>query len=469
MKRKIILSSVICIAAVTFSIKGYSQSPSFSFFLDNYSFSYRINPALVADKSFFALCTDISTGIESDLGVSSLLYPDPNGNGLVTGFNSAIPSEEFLSHFNDVNEMNINYGMSLFAIGVRKQYSMTTFELNLRAMGATSVPGDLFRFLKNGSQDSEYDLTGTSLNAQAFAEIAYGHAQIYDAYRLTFGFRIKGLVGIAGADFNAAQAALKASDTEISAQTDITARVAAAPLTLSRTEDGKLAAAFNPSKILPGGYGLGLDLGLTWEPFKDFTISAAITDLGAIKWNYNNILKSNASQTFKGVSLDEDNSNIQEEIDNIKANLDEFIDLHPVAGSESTLSMLPFTANAGIKYKFPHVRVLSVGAFGSYTNGCFTPSWDVRAGATLTPWKGLSLTGNYGYSNHGNVFGAALSMTLLGLNFFVGVDGYLGPVGSYASEIKDIPEPLTKAMVYPINDFRYKVNFGFALQLGKRY
>jgi len=83
--KKAILFSTAILAAFCFSSNAVAQNLESGFFLDNYTYTYRLNPALMPDNNFIAIGVgNVSAGIASKLGVGSFLYPGPNGH-LVTG------------------------------------------------------------------------------------------------------------------------------------------------------------------------------------------------------------------------------------------------------------------------------------------------------------------------------------------------------------------------------------------------
>ena len=84
---------ILTLALATAGICASAQSRS-SYFLDNYVYGYRLNPAIMSERSFFSLPVvgNVQADIQSGIGVSTLLYPAPDGNGLVTGFNSSVSS-----------------------------------------------------------------------------------------------------------------------------------------------------------------------------------------------------------------------------------------------------------------------------------------------------------------------------------------------------------------------------------------
>lgn len=449
---------ILTIVLATAGIGASAQSRS-SYFLDNYMYGYRLNPAMMSERSFFSLPVvgNVQADIQSGIGVSTLLYPAPDGNGLVTGFNSSVSSEEFLSKIKDANAIGLTADFNFISLGFRKERSMTNIELNFRTTADAALPGDLFRLLKEGSKSSAYDLSNTKINIRSYMELAIGKSLMNVEHTFTFGYRVKLLAGMAGADvlMNDTQATVNGEKLSVNVNAD--GRIACPFLSFETKEDGTIGKAnFDPAKLSPAGYGGAIDAGVVWTPNEYISFSAAINDLGAINWKYNTLLESKGSVEFNGLDLSEENADAQAELDKVADEFKNLANFGIVDGTISQVEMLPFTANVGALFRIPFAKSVGLGVHGSYRNG-ITPEWDARAALTLSPFRWLSITGNYGYGTFGPVCGAALSLTVLGLNLFASADGYCGPLGLYES----IP--------YPVDDFRYRVNVGLALQIGKRY
>ena len=165
MKKITILAAVI---ASAFCTSAFAQTQS-GYFLDNYVYGYRLNPAIMSEKAFFGLGVgNIDLTGKSDLGLSDFLYKNPDGNGLVTGLNKSISAEEFLANIKDANNLAVNGGVNLISFGARKEHKMSTFEINLRANSAAYLPGDAFKFLKCGTENGgSYDLSSLSANVNS--------------------------------------------------------------------------------------------------------------------------------------------------------------------------------------------------------------------------------------------------------------------------------------------------------------
>ena len=74
--------SIVIAGCLTLNVSAQTNS---TYFLENYVYNYRLNPAIMAEKSFLGFGVgNIAADLDSDLGVSTLLYPSKDGEGLVT-------------------------------------------------------------------------------------------------------------------------------------------------------------------------------------------------------------------------------------------------------------------------------------------------------------------------------------------------------------------------------------------------
>ncbi|MCQ2158792.1 MAG: DUF5723 family protein [Bacteroidales bacterium] len=458
------ISTVISLFAFVCALSA--QNAQSSFFLDNYAFNYRINPAIMSEKSFLGIAIgNTSMDLSSSLGVNSMFFPTENG--LVTGFNKSVSSEKFLSGIKDINTLGTSECLNLLAIGVRSEKSMFNLEINVNTDVSASIPRDYFAFLKNGfDENTSYNLANLHVGGKGYAEIALGYARNFGE-KLTVGIRAKGLVGLANVDMAIDRAEFVSSGQSISLDAGIRARIAAPAIEIGTTPEGKLDftnAGLSDDYLQPAGLGLAFDLGATYEIIDDLTLSASVMNIGALKWNYGLNATSSGSIVYSGFGgVDVSGAaNAQDELKKIGDQAAELINLKETGeGVVSELQTLPITANIGARWKLPVVRFISVGALATVHSEKYSKWFDVRAGATITPIKWLSASANIGTGTFGPVCGFAASVNLLCFNIFASVDGIIGP------QAQGTFEGVTIA--YPVGPFRYTANLGINIQFGKRY
>lgn len=467
MKKIYTLAALLLAVLCSSPIRSDAQTHS-GYFLDNYVYGYRLNPAIMSESSFFALGVgNVGVNAKSDLGLSSLLFKGPDG-GLVTGLNQSVPASTFLAGIKDANKLSVDAGLNLLSLGIRNGRSMTNFEVNLRADVAAYLPGDAFRFLKCGSVDGgSYDLSALGANVNAIAEVALGHAFETSDGKFTFGMRAKFLAGLASADVYAAKANLTVNGSEVSADVVANGRLACSIAQFGTDADGNWNVQLNKNfaDFRPSGFGGAVDLGVKWKPFELLSVTAGVSDLGLVSWKYNSLAEASGAYSFEGFNEVGSESDIQSELEQMQKELGQVLNLQPIEGSSSAASLLPFTVNAGARFSLPVPRFISVGALATYHHDRLAPWFDCRAGLTLSPFKWFSLSGNFGRASSGNVCGVATSITLLFLNLYVAADLYQGPLGVYP--VNGLQIPVYGGVPYPVNSFNCKLNFGLTLQFGR--
>lgn len=446
-EKYIILLFIVAIGQVL-----YAQNFHTGYFLDGYMYKYRINPAIANDRTFAGLAVhSVNIGEAGNYGVNSLIFP-LNG-GYVTGFNKGIPAEQFIGGLKPFNNLRADVSEGILAFGIWKdslQYH--NFEINLRTHVSSSLPRDLFAFLKAGTNGETYDLAKTHVGASAYVEAAYGYSRkINDMFRV--GGRVKALVGIANADLEMKKATITISNDQLHVMTN--AHIASSANMLSFPIDDEGYFSLSPeftSNFKPSGFGAAVDLGVSITPVKGLEINVSMLDLGGIFWNYNSRATSNMETIYKGLDNIAINANIgntiEEEFNEVLDLLTDVIKFKedkPLPYKDG-FKMMSFAVHGGARYQMPFYKGLVVGAAGMYQYDPFIPHYDVRAGLTLTPHWVFSMTANIGYSTYGLVSGAALCLNAPAFNLYVGVDNFVGtygkingvtvPVSNYATTLQ---------------------------------
>lgn len=95
------MKRIFCIAAVAISFctaVSAQHNLRTGYFLDGYAYRHKLNPAFAGDRGYVAIPAAgyLTAGVESNLTLSTLLYPTGNGT-LTTFLNPSVSAEEFLS------------------------------------------------------------------------------------------------------------------------------------------------------------------------------------------------------------------------------------------------------------------------------------------------------------------------------------------------------------------------------------
>lgn len=380
----------IAVAAMLSAVSAFGQNNT-TYFLDNYVYSYKLNPAAKpADAGFFGGIGfgGLNIGLNSNTGVSNFFFP-VDGK-LVTGLNEAVSADEFLSGLKDPISTGFGIDKNILSLGfVSKNKFVTTFDISSRTMVDAQVPKGLFELLKKGSdRNDNYEFGDVALGGSSYLEAALGFSFPIGPVRA--GIRVKGLAGLADvkADIVKASAGRESEEVHI----DASGNIRMAP---NLPDDD-----FKAKELLtPSGIGAAIDLGMSLNT-KLLQVDFAILDLGGIKWKYDYM----NSFTYSGVIGDDTEA---EDI------LDDIIGSE---GSHSELSKLNATLSAGARVFI--LPKLSAGLHATLNK----QAQDIRAGVTFTPGRVFSLAATGGMTSFGPCFGAGFNLLLPGVSLYAAID-----------------------------------------------
>ncbi|MBQ7222490.1 MAG: hypothetical protein IJS02_03370 [Bacteroidales bacterium] len=444
------LFKLIPIVAVTavfclFSNNVNAQSFQTGYFLDNYVYGYRLNPALGVGNDDtktvvgFVL-NDITLGTSTNVGVENFLF---NKGGQTVPFtDDLVTKQEFLSGLPAQVNAFASLDLSLLTLGFKTRHGFLTFDTRIRSRNMVTAPKELFTLIKDIQNDGEnmanansMTVPWTNVKAREYFEVGVGYST-----RITpdikVGATVKLLLGAANASFSNSDITIRPNDEGF-----VVSGSANASITASMVE-------YDPQKILREtkkyglqGFGAAIDLGVVWDtPVEGLSASAAVTDLGGIFWKNSIVATANHNET--AVSLVDDPP-----AEEVIASLVDF-----QTNTKSSFEGVGATFDLGVKYKMPFYERLTVGLHGSFGLGAI-PYRDVRFGVTVTPIDQISLALTAASTSNGGAFGAAANFHLGGLNIFGGVDGFITGFG---------PDH------YPVKPVNTVVKLGFTIDVFER-
>ena len=91
--------SVLILSVALFTNASAQQNLRTAYFLDGYTYNYKLNPAFAPERPFVALplLGNIGIGVESNMGLSTFLYPTSDGK-LTTFLNKSVGDDQFLNN-----------------------------------------------------------------------------------------------------------------------------------------------------------------------------------------------------------------------------------------------------------------------------------------------------------------------------------------------------------------------------------
>lgn len=434
------MKKMLCLAIIIFATAVGINAQSFKtgYFLDNYLFSYEINPAArPADtRGFVGIGIDnICVGANGNVGLDSFLFPVTvdGKKALVTGLNENVDADTFLGGLKDNNRICTDVSLNLLGFGFSGERYFCTVELNVRANVMASVPKDVFTILKTaGDRDGTYSINGVELGTTDYLELVTGYSyRISD--RVSVGGRVKFLAGAADG-YMCFDSINATSGTDLEYNTSGSLDLYALGQTMTPDENGNFNPDFDvdPRNLRPGGYGFAFDLGVEASFMEEnrLELSASILDLGGIFWRRGCHAISDCSGRIGAETEGQDS----------------FPGLFRVETSDaSDFIGIGTKANLGVKYRFSDM--FSAGVLASSGIGRYSVT-EARIGASFSPWSCLSLAASGGVNNYGTSIGCGLSFRVPGISLFVGTDSV---ITSFTPEF------------IPIRKLNTRVNAGLAI------
>lgn len=471
MKRFNILAALVC---MLISISAGAQALKGSYFLDSSLNRHELNPAFAPRANYVQLLGigNLGVGAMTNIDMPSLLYPQDGK--LLTFLHPDVSMKQFDMAFPKHPHLDAEVNTTLLGFGFyTKNKAYWTFDVDVRANVDVDLPGDLFRFAKQGMGvgGGSYNIGNVNAYATAGVQASLGYSRnIVDGLRI--GIKARAIAPLAYAAVNLENVRLTASEDKWKINTEGYAHAALCGLDVFPVEGSLLPSFdFDPYRMYSDGViaGIGgsVDIGLEYTlekgtAFDGLSISAAVTDLGVVKYKqeclYSYSSKGEVEWTgFQDMGL-EDFSDVEgrleEFLEEAQANLLNLTEEKMEGGLlKSTMPRL----NVGVEMPFLK-RSMSVGLLysmrksHSYTRNELTVSYN------LTPCKWFALGLNYSFLNTTRTIGFILELTpRVGPAFYIGCD-YLPIEWAKADFVPYIGMIPTA--------YRTNINFGIALQTG---
>lgn len=446
MKNKYIILT-LCAALASAACAFAQQNLRTGYFLDGYTYRYKFNPAFQGERGYIALPAigRLGVGAESGLAMSDVIFPLEDGR-LATFLHPSVPADDFLGSLRDMNKVRANVDLGLLSAGFRSGKSYHTIDLSLRADAGVNLPASLFEFAKTGASDGRtaYDISNVGARLDSWVEIAYGYSRNIGKH-VHAGARVKFLAGIANARISMDNMRLEMTGDRWAVDAKGNLRTSGMLAFKTKAEAG---TSENPSQddqisFEPdfsifdspdavrnlSSFGAAVDLGVSWNFLRYFTLSASVLDLGFMSWNNSaTAVTPDTAWEFDGFGNNigaDDAPSLGEQFESMGNELmDAFNFVRQESGMKHS-SALAATAHLGFEAKMPFYEKMSVGLLGTRRfDGAY--SWtEGRFSLNLAPLKWLSLTGNYAVSDFGQSVGAALNLHVPGFTLCVGTDSFL--------------------------------------------
>ena len=438
---------VIILVAVLCGTMTTSAQMRTAYFMEGSYFRTDMNAALAPTRGYIKL--PMLGGLGIDLGnnyfsVDNLFYK--KGDGVYTFLHSGVSSDEFLNKLGDKGKLSFNLNTSILGFGGHTKKLFWNFGVNLRSNTEVTLSKDMFVALKNLS-NGLYDLGDTHISNREYVDIGLGFAIPIKKF-MTFGFRVKGLVGLADISMSMDKMYLDINENIVKAELmggirgNCPAFNANYPAGSIEDFDVSKLIHQDPMAMLNGvkSWGLGLDLGFEFRLFDDhLKLSVAANDIGFIKWNGPNTINANGSANFayEGFDLTTQEAKMNGAFD---------AQMTPSVGAYTT--RLSASLNAAAEYNILNNWI----AFGllSHTEFCqnftrseLTASVNFRIGR----WLSTSFSHTFLNGHRPGVLGWALNLHPPGFNLFLGADFIDTRYAVYNQKLP-VPQMMSSANLY---------------------
>lgn len=422
MRRLIYLT--LCVVASMIGIEASAQMRS-AYFMEGSYFRNELNPALAPTRGYIALPIMGGIGVNMNnnfMSVNNFFYK--NGNEVVTALHESISADKFLGRLPKTGKLAVNLNTNILGTGFYTKKSYWNFGINLRSNNELTISKDIFKVLKSLG-NGYYNLNNTSLSSTTYTELYIGNTRKivdFSFGTLTAGAKLKFLMGLMNLSTDMDQ---------------IYANIS------SETVEGHLQGAirangliFDPSKVVTGdefsdeiinndineilknisNFGAAIDLGAELSLLDErLRVSAAITDLGFIKWSPKTHVEAEtiADFYFNGVDF-----NTGEADSDSKADI--YMKKVKDAGYSTRLNC---SLNLGAEYNVLN-DCIGFGLLSHTDFGQKATISELTASVNFRPINWFSATVSHTLLNRNRfgVWGFALNLHPTGFNFFIGAD-----------------------------------------------
>lgn len=383
-----------------------------SYFMTGARMRMDMNPALAPRRGYVQI--PVVGGMyfsknSNFASIDNLLYP--HNGGLVTFMHGSVDADKFLRRLSKNNYIDVDTKIDLASVGNHARRYFWNFDFGLRAIGGGNIPKDLFSFLKKTTSGT-CDLGGMSFSTDMYLQLGLGFAFPIIENKVEFGFKVKALLGLAQfrTEFDRLYINSSADKLSGSVRGRLVGNINAVdPVALLRDKDVRFKGI--------GNFGGAIDVGVNVRLLDDhLRVSAAVVDLGFVKWSDKHSVRSNALNydfEITGYDIDDDEFKVEstDDLDNIEWE-----------SGKGYARRLSTTLNIGAEYSIMKDRI----SFGLLSSTKFAPSYttsEVTLSANFRPveWFGCSLSNSF-VNNKVGIFGFAFNFDASWINFFLGMD-----------------------------------------------
>lgn len=423
--KKYILSLFIAFACLW---PGVAQTPMGLYFMETIPQSSQINPAMQPRANGFFALPQGGVSMQSDMAFTDAFQE--HGPEWVTPLSAGFNYEDLYNVIGKSANQNIYTNADILGFGFRSGKDYLTFTLGIRAVSQMGMPADLFKISETGFPDGQsFDFSTMRMKQAAYHELAIGYSREWND-QWTFGVKFKPLFGIAGGVSDINRFELNTSRTQWDVNVDGTIYTSA-PLEVTEGEPGDFPESIEGKDLTDSetseyltsfkNGGVAFDFGAVYEFSDQLTFSAALTNLGYVRFKEElNSLSFNGTYSFDGISVDDtDEDQIEQAFEDIADSLETVIN-YDVKHEKFSIPLSP-SLYVGASYEW--TPAISFGFLSRSFFQKYNFRQDFSLSANIQPYSFVALNVNYSQRVKGaGGPGTALSFLAGPLQLYVAAD-----------------------------------------------
>ena len=282
--------------------------------------NHTMNPALHPSNSVY-IGLPVISGMYVSINNNFINYSDifktsSTSDSVYSFLNSESATDEFLGNVNKRNSFSPQITVPILGIGFKGNNGLYFFiDINQRLEGDAVFPGDVIKLILKGNAEfvgDKVDLSSLRMDMRHYQEFGFTISKDISS-KLSVGIRPKLFTGIMSTQFKNRSLGINVNeDYTHTLDADFTANFSG-PFDIHMDDEGNLDSItvddsffgeFNTYTSIENR-GLGLDLGATYKLLNNkIMVSAALTDIGYIKWNRNvSNLTVKGEYVFEGMDI----------------------------------------------------------------------------------------------------------------------------------------------------------------------
>ena len=325
--------------------------------------------------------------------------------------------QKAIASMKDLNYLNFEMSNEIFGLGIKVKENFFSVNITNRFQTRLTYPQDLFELALEGNGNDllgqRASIDGLGLNFSSYIEYGLGYNRKINE-KLTVGGRLKLLSGVANLNTAKSKLGLTTDATTFALTIDGSSEINTS--NISPFSDSTVSYNPFPSLFNFENFGIGLDLGASYDYNEKWNFNASILDLGWIKWksNVSNYISNDVNYTFEGVNLNQalDSVDIGGELSDTIQTI-----FNQTETNDAYSTALRTKFYLGSKYKINDYFSASALMYNEIIGQNYNVGLSVAGNINVKKWLGFSLN----YSTYGRSFN----------NFGLGLNLKGGPIQAY--------------------------------------